>query len=90
VGIAQRASMAALKFGVVVQRLTFCQCFFLPAFGMYSITAAQPTQIIGSFEGIIVEVQWFGTTATVEAVVCIPFHGVSRDCFAVLLNRFKK
>ena len=77
-GIAQRASVAALKFGVVLQRSTLVQGFLLPAFSVHSIAAAQPTFDLCSFvelRGVIVEVQWFGTTAAVEAVVCVCFHG---------------
>jgi hypothetical protein len=62
VGIAQWASNAALKFGVVLQRPTFGQCFFLPAVSMNSFTAAQPTFDLSSFferKGIIVQVQLF-------------------------------
>jgi len=76
-GIAQRASVAALKFGVIVQRSTFGQGLFLPAFSMKSFSTAQPTFDLSSFvelRGIIVEVQWFGTTAAVEAIVCVCFH----------------
>jgi hypothetical protein len=72
VGIAQRASMAALKFGVVVQRPTFGQCFFLPAVGMNSIAATQPTFDLNSFSElrrIIVEVQLFGAKAATIWVV---------------------
>ena len=77
-GIAQRASMAALKFGVVVQRSTLVQCFFLPAFGMNSFATAQPTSDLNSFSDrsslVVVEVQWFGTAIAVETVVCVWFH----------------
>jgi hypothetical protein len=73
VGIAHRASMAALKFGVVLQRSTFGQCFFLPTVSMNSIPATQPTFDLNSFSvlwGIIVEVQLFGTkkAATIRIV----------------------
>ena len=71
-GIAQRASMAALKFGVVLQRPTFGQCFFLPAVGMNSIPATQPTFDLNSFvemKGIIVEVQLFGAKAATMWIV---------------------
>ena len=67
-GIAQRASMAALKSGVVVQRPPVGQCFFLPAVGMNSIPATQPTFDLNSFSEhnqrrIIVAVQLFGAKA---------------------------
>jgi len=64
--------MAALKFGVVVQRSPVGQCFFLPTIGVNSIPATQPPQILSSFSelrGIIVEVQLFGAkTATIWIV----------------------
>jgi hypothetical protein len=46
---------------------------------VHSISTTQPTFDLSSFvelRGIIVEVQWFGTTAAVEAVVCVWFHVV--------------
>ena len=81
-GIAQRASVAALEFGVVFQRSTVGQCFLFPAFGMYSISTTQPSFDLSSFvdrstKDVVVEVQWFGTTVAVEAVVCTRIHVVS-------------
>jgi len=75
VGIAQWASVAALKFGVVVQRSTLVQCFLSPAIDMHSFAAAHPTFDLNSFidrssNVIIVEEQWVGTAAAVAAV-CI-------------------
>ena len=63
-GIAQRASVAALKFGVVLQRPTFGQGFFLPAFVVKSFSTTQPTFDLNSFSErirIIVPVQLFAT-----------------------------
>ena len=63
-GIAQRASTAALKFGVVLQRPTFGQGFFLPAFVVKSFSTAQPTFDLNSFSErnrIVVPVQLFAT-----------------------------
>ena len=78
VGIAQRASIAALKFSVVLQRPPFGQCFFLPAVSMNSITAAQPTQILNSFserKRIIVLVQLFATKfAATRVTLCWLLH----------------
>jgi hypothetical protein len=78
VGIAQRASVAALEIGVVVQRLTFVQCFFLPTTIMHSFAAAQPTQILSSFvelRGIIVPVQLFATKfAATRVTLCWLLH----------------
>jgi hypothetical protein len=47
---------------------------------MYSIPTTQPTVDLSSYveqRGIIVLVQWFGTTVAVEAVVCTRIHVVS-------------
>jgi hypothetical protein len=78
VSIAQRASVAALEFDVVVQRLTFVQCFFLPTTIMHSFAAAQPTQILSSFvelRGIIVPVQLFATKfAATRVNLCWLLH----------------
>jgi len=74
VGIAQWASVAALKFGVVVQRSTLVQCFLSPAIDMHSFAAAQPTFDLCSFVDhssfVVVEVQWIGTAIAVAAI-CI-------------------
>jgi hypothetical protein len=74
VGIAQRASVAALEFGVVFQRSTVGQCFLFPAFGMYSISTTQPSFDLSSFvdrsaKDVVVEVQWVGTIVAVEVDV---------------------
>ena len=77
-GIAQRASVAALKFAVVLQRPTFGQCFFLPAFVVKSFSATQPTFDLNSFsEGtrIIVPVQLFATKfAATRVNLCWLLH----------------
>jgi hypothetical protein len=83
-GIAQRASVAALKFGVVLAltKNHWRECIF-PTISMYSIPTTQPTVDLSSYveqRGIIVLVQWFGTTVAVEAVVCFQFHGVDLGC----------
>ena len=77
-GIAQRASVAALKFGVVLQRPTFGQCFFLPAFVVKSFSTAQPTFDLNSFSErnrIIVPVQLFATKfAAIRVNLCWLLH----------------
>ena len=77
-GIAQRASVAALKFGVVLQRPTFGQGFFLPAFVVKSFSTAQPTFDLNSFSErrrIIVPVQWFATKfAAIRVNLCWLLH----------------
>ena len=77
-GIAQRASVAALKFGVVLQRPTFGQCFFLPAFVVKSFSTAQPTFDLNSFSEhnrIIVPVQLFATKfAAMRVNLCWLLH----------------
>jgi len=95
VGIAQRASVAALEFGVVFQRSTVGQCFLFPAFGMYSISTTQPSFDLSSFvdrsaKDVVVEVQWFGTTVAVEAVVCTRIHVNVDSLFDKYLGHRKK
>ena len=71
-GIAQRASVAALKFGVVLQRSPVGHCSFFPTIGMNSIPATQPTFDLNSFvelNRIIVEVQLFGAKAATIWIV---------------------
>jgi hypothetical protein len=64
--------MAALKFGVVLQRPPVGQRSCFPAFCMDSVSATQPTFDLNSFvelRGIIVEVQLFGAKAATIWVV---------------------
>jgi hypothetical protein len=78
VGIAQRTSVTALKFGVVLQRPTFGQCFLLPAFVVKSFSTTQQTFDLNSFidrKGIIVPVQLFATKfAATRANLCWLLH----------------
>ena len=82
-GIAQRASMAALKSGVVVQRPPVGQCFFLPAFVVKSFAAAQQTFDLNSFSErtrIIVPVQLFAAKfAATRVNLCWLLH-VGNSC----------
>ena len=75
--------MVALKFGVVLQRPTFGQCFFLPAFVVKSFAAAQQTFDLNSFSErnrIIVPVQLFATKfAATRANLCWLLH-VGSSC----------
>ena len=77
-GIAQRASVAALKFAVVLQRPTSGQGFFLPAFVVKSFSTAQPTFDLNSFSErnrIIVPVQLFATKfAAIRVNLCWLLH----------------
>ena len=75
-GIAQRASVAALKFGVIFQRSPVGQGLLSPAIGMESIAAAQPTFDLKSFSEVrrvVVEVQLFGAKV---ATIWIVFWGL--------------
>ena len=72
-GIAQRASVAALKSGVVLQ-----QCFFLPAFVVKSFSTTQPTfdlNFLSERNRIIVPVQLFATKfAAIRVNLCWLLH----------------